>query len=124
MWINVPAALAGSVGALATGWLAERLSRRYPNAIAWLPGYGMILAVPFYVLAFSTDNLWICAIGLCLGGLSKYGYLAAQYTIGQGVVSAQVRAVSTFFDELGASHPQLPAAAVLAANDATAMRRA
>jgi tRNA-dihydrouridine synthase B len=37
---------------------------------------------------------------------------------------AQVRAVSTFFDELGASHPQLPAAAVLAANDATAMRRA
>ncbi|WP_397403332.1 spinster family MFS transporter [Phenylobacterium sp.] len=95
VWINVPAALAGSVGALATGWLAERLSRRYPNAIAWLPGYGMILAVPFYVLAFSTDNLWICAIGLCLGGLSKYGYLAAQYTIGQGVVSAQVRAVST-----------------------------
>jgi hypothetical protein len=55
----------------------------------------MILSVPFYVLAFSTDNLWICAIGLCLGGLSKYGYLAAQYTIGQGVVSAQVRAVST-----------------------------
>src|SRR5678809_294301 len=25
----------------------------------------------------------------------RYGYLAAQYTIGQGVVSAQVRAVST-----------------------------
>lgn len=95
VWINVPAALAGSLGAFATGWLAERLSKKYPNAIAWLPGYGMILAVPFYVLAFSTDNLWICALGLVLGGLSKYGYLAAQYTIGQGVVSAQVRAVST-----------------------------
>ena len=95
VWINVPAALAGSLGALATGYLAERLSRRYPNAIAWLPGFGMILSVPFYVLAFSTDNLWICAVALCVAGFSKYGYLAAQYTIGQGVVSAQVRAVST-----------------------------
>jgi hypothetical protein len=37
---------------------------------------------------------------------------------------AQVRAVSTFFDELGESHPWLPTAAVLAANDATAVRRA
>src|SRR5689334_21023140 len=39
IWINVPAALAGSLGALTCGWLAERLSQRYPNAIAWLPGW-------------------------------------------------------------------------------------
>ncbi len=95
VWINVPAALAGSLGALTTGWLAERLSHRFPSAIAWLPGFGMIISVPFYVLAFSTDNLVVCAVALCIAGFSKYGYLAAQYTIGQGVVSAQVRAVST-----------------------------
>jgi predicted MFS family arabinose efflux permease len=93
--INVPVALAGSAGALLTGWLAERLSTRFPNAIAWLPGYGMILSVPFYILAFTTDTLWICALGLCIGGFTKYSYLPAQYTMGQGVVSAQVRAVST-----------------------------
>ena len=34
---------------------------------------------------------------------------------------AQVRAVSTFFDELAQVHPQLPEAAVPAANDATAV---
>ncbi len=95
VWINVPAALAGSLGALATGWLAERLARRYPSAIAWIPGFGMIVCVPFYLLAFSTHQLWVCAVALCVAGFSKYGYLAAQYTIGQGVVSAQVRAVST-----------------------------
>ena len=95
VWINVPAALAGSLGALATGWLAGRLAHRYPNAIAWIPGFGMILSVPFYLLAFSTGNLVVCAVALCIAGFSKYGYLAAQYTIGQGVVSAQVRAVST-----------------------------
>jgi tRNA-dihydrouridine synthase B len=37
---------------------------------------------------------------------------------------AQVRALSTFFDELAASHPQLPEAATPAANDATAKLRA
>ena len=30
-----------------------------------------------------------------IGGFVKYGYLAAQYTIGQGVVSMRVRAMAT-----------------------------
>jgi MFS family permease len=95
VWINVPAALAGSAGALAAGWLAERLTPRFPNAIAWIPGVGMIASVPFYVLAFTTHQLWLCAVGLSIGGFAKYSYLPAQYTMGQAVVSAQVRALST-----------------------------
>jgi hypothetical protein len=84
-----------SAGALACGWLAERLTPRFPNAIAWLPGVGMIAAVPFYVLAFTTDQLWLCCLGLSVGGFAKYSYLPAQYTMCQGVVSAQVRALAT-----------------------------
>jgi MFS family permease len=95
VWINVPAALAGSAGALACGWLAERLTPRFPNAIAWLPGIGMIASVPFYVLAFTTDRLWLCALGLAVGGFAKYSYLPAQYTMCQAVVGPQVRAVAT-----------------------------
>lgn len=95
LFINVPVGVASAVGTVATGWLAEKLSKRHPNAIAWLAGFGLILSVPFYLWAFTTNNLWACAIGLCIGGAIKYGYLAAQYTIGQGVVTAQVRAVST-----------------------------
>jgi predicted MFS family arabinose efflux permease len=93
--INAPVALSSAVGTLATGWLAEKMASRHPNAIAWLPGIGLTLSVPFYFWAFTTNNLWFCLIGLCVGGAIKYGYLAAQYTIGQGVVTAQVRAVST-----------------------------
>jgi MFS family permease len=95
LMINTPVALSSALGTLATGWLAEKLAAKHPNAIAWLPGIGLTLSVPFYVLAFTTHNLWLCLVGLCVGGCIKYGYLAAQYTIGQGVVSAQVRAVST-----------------------------
>jgi MFS family permease len=95
LMINAPVAAASALGTVGTGWLAERIGQRSPNAIAWLAGAGLILSVPFYFWAFTTDNLWFCLVGLCVGGAVKYGYLAAQYTIGQGVVSAQVRAVST-----------------------------
>ena len=93
--INAPVGIASAVGTLATGWLAERMAAKHPTAIAWLPAVGLTLSVPLYFLAFSTDNLWICLVALCAAGAIKYGYLAAQYTIGQGVVSAQVRATAT-----------------------------
>ena len=93
--VNAPVALASALGTVTTGWLAERLAARHPNAIAWLPGVGLILATPFYYLAFTTDRLGLCLLGLCVGGWIKYGYLAAQYTIGQGVVRPQARAVAT-----------------------------
>lgn len=92
---NVPSAAAASVSVLMTGWLAERMVKRHPNAIAWLPAAGFVLAVPFYMIAFSTDNKWICLVGICIGAGIKYGYLAAQYTIGQGVVGARTRATAT-----------------------------
>ena len=95
LMINVPVAIASSLGTLGTGWLAEKIGPRSPTAIAWLPAAGMTLSVPFYVLAFTTHNLWLCLFGLLAGGGVKYSYLAAQYTIGQGVVSAQTRALST-----------------------------
>lgn len=92
---NVPSAFAASVGVFFTGWLAEKMVRRHPNAIAWLPAAGLILAAPFYVVAFSSDNKWVALAGICAGAGIKYGYLAAQYTIGQGVVSMRARATST-----------------------------
>ena len=93
--VNVPVALAAAAGTLATGWLAEKLRRRSVTAIAWLPGIGLLLSVPFYVTAFSTEHFGICLAGLVIGGAVKYGYVAAQYTISQGVVSAQTRALAT-----------------------------
>jgi hypothetical protein len=66
-----------------------------PNAIAWLPAVGLIACVPFYVVGFSSDNKWVALICICIGAGIKYGYLASQYTIGQGVVGARTRATAT-----------------------------
>ncbi len=93
--VNVPVYAASALGTLLTGWLAQRMYSKYPGAIAWIPGIGLILCVPFYWLAFTTHNFQLALFGLVAGGFIKYGYLAAQYTIGQGVVSARARATAT-----------------------------
>jgi MFS family permease len=95
IWINAPVSLSSAIGTFATGWLATKLYKKYPGAIAWVPAIGLALSIPFYIFAFTTDNLLYAAIGLVIGGFVKYGYLAAQYTIGQGVVSMRVRAMAT-----------------------------
>jgi MFS family permease len=92
---NVPSAFAASIGVLLTGWIAEKVVKTRPNAIAWLPAVGLIACVPFYVVGFSSDDRWVALICICIGAGIKYGYLASQYTIGQGVVGARTRATAT-----------------------------
>ena len=94
IWINTPVALSAALGTFVTGWLATRLYKTHPGAIAWMPALGLALSIPFYVFAFTTENLLFAAIGLIIGGFVKYGYIAAQYTIGQGVVGMRVRAMA------------------------------
>ncbi|GAB1259406.1 spinster family MFS transporter [Aurantivibrio plasticivorans] len=95
IWINTPVALSSAVGTFATGWIATKLYQKHPGAIAWVPAAGLALSIPFYVFAFTTESLFFAAVGLVIGGFVKYGYLAAQYTIGQGVVTMRVRAMAT-----------------------------
>ena len=94
IWINTPVALSAAIGTFVTGWLATRLYKTHPGAIAWVPALGLALSIPFYVFAFTTESLLFAALGLIIGGFVKYGYIAAQYTIGQGVVTMRVRAMA------------------------------
>ena len=48
IWINTPVAFVAASGTFATGWMATRLYKKYPGAIAWVPAIGLALSVPFY----------------------------------------------------------------------------
>ena len=37
IWINTPVALSAAIGTFVTGWLATRLYKTHPGAIAWVP---------------------------------------------------------------------------------------
>ena len=92
--IAAPLGIAASFGAFAAGWLTEKLSGKYPNAVAWVPGWWLILCVPLYWIGFYVDNLTVAFAVLLVGVILHYGYLGAQYTISQGVASARARATA------------------------------
>ncbi|MBN7797415.1 spinster family MFS transporter [Parahaliea mediterranea] len=92
--VAVPLGLAASLGAYAAGYLTERASLRYHNAVAWIPGAGLLLSVPFYLLGLSADGPWTALGFMLVGAVLHYSYLGAQYTICQGVVSTRSRATA------------------------------
>ncbi|MDJ0879446.1 MAG: MFS transporter [Halieaceae bacterium] len=92
--ISVPLGLAASLGAFSAGYLTDRISHRHPNAVALIPGWSLILSVPFYWMGFSVDSIPLALASLLVGNLLHYSYLGAQYTICQGVASTRSRATA------------------------------
>ncbi|PHR19835.1 MAG: MFS transporter [Sphingopyxis sp.] len=92
--IAVPLGLAASFGAFFTGYLTEKMSGRYPNVVAWLPGIMLIMCVPLYWLGLTTGSVPLALTALLFAAVLHYGYLGAQYTICQGVASPQARATA------------------------------
>jgi MFS family permease len=91
---GVPLSIAGAIGTITAGYITERLVRRSVSWVAMLPAIMLVLATPLYLLGFMqrTENLGL-AFGLWAGAsFLHYGYLGAQYTIGQGVVPQSSRA--------------------------------
>lgn len=90
----VPLGLAAAGGTFLSGFLTERLSARFGTAVAWLPGWGLILCVPFYWFGFGSSDTVTAFWLLLVGAILHYSYLGAQYTICQGVVGARSRATA------------------------------
>ncbi|CAE6871605.1 hypothetical protein R69746_08471 [Paraburkholderia aspalathi] len=89
-----PIAVAGSFGTFFCGWLVEKLTVRYFSSVAWLPAIGVIVAVPFYLIAFHSTNLEKARIFWLLAAFFHYFVIGSSYAIGQGVVSSRSRAVA------------------------------
>lgn len=83
-----------AVGVFSSGFLADRMSVRHPNALSWLPAIGMGVSVPLYAFGFLADNLWIAMPPLMAAALLHYFYLGPMYAIAGGVVDSRMRATS------------------------------
>ncbi|NJM51251.1 MAG: MFS transporter [Sphingomonadales bacterium] len=94
MQFLVPLGLAAAGGTFLAGYITEKLSKRYSTAVAWLPGFGLILSMPFYWFGFSSSDAYTAFWFLFIGAILHYSYLGAQYTICQGVVGARSRATA------------------------------
>lgn len=83
-----------AIGVFSSGWLSDRMSRRHPNALSWLPALGMGASVPLYAFGFLTDNLWLAMPPLMIAAMIHYFYLGPMYAVAGGVVDSRMRATS------------------------------
>jgi predicted MFS family arabinose efflux permease len=93
---GVPLSITGAVGTLLAGFAIDALNKRSIRVVALWPAVTMALAAPLYILAFNqpSDRLGLALALWLIAALLHYGYLGAQYTIGQGVVPVSSRASS------------------------------
>lgn len=83
-----------AIGVFLSGYLSDKWAKRYPNSLSWLPAIGMSVSVPFYVLGYWADNLWIALPCLMVAALINYFYLGPMYAISSGVVDSRMRATA------------------------------
>jgi MFS family permease len=86
--------LMAAIGVFTSGYLADRMAKRYPTALAWIPAAGLLASVPLYVFGYSSDNLWIAMPPLMIAAMIHYYYLGPMYAVSGGVVDSRMRATS------------------------------
>jgi predicted MFS family arabinose efflux permease len=92
--IGVVLGVCAAVGTFSSGFLADRISKRHPNALAWLPALGFCIATPLYLLSFVLPNIWIAMPALMVAAVVHYFYLGPMYAVTQGVVAPLMRATA------------------------------
>ncbi|HYG25624.1 MAG TPA: MFS transporter [Caulobacteraceae bacterium] len=86
--------VASAVGTFAAGWIADRIAKKYPNAIAWLPAVGFFIATPAYLAGYTAPTLTLAVPFLVIGALTHYFYLGSMYAITSGIVKPRMRATA------------------------------
>lgn len=83
-----------ALGTFLSGFLADRISKRHPNALAWLPALGLFVATPLYLGAYFMPTLSLAVIPLVIGVIGHYFYLGPMYTVTSQVVQPNMRATA------------------------------
>lgn len=86
--------LMAAIGVFSSGYLADKMSKRHPTALAWLPALGMGLSVPLYAIGYLVDNVWLALPPLMAAAVLHYFYLGPLYAVAGGVVDSRTRATS------------------------------
>jgi MFS family permease len=92
--IGVVLGLCAAIGTFSSGFLADRISKRHPNALSWLPALGFAIATPLYLLSFVLPNIWMAMPALMIAAIAHYFYLGPMYAVTQGIVAPRMRATA------------------------------
>lgn len=91
-WI---AGIAVALGTFLGGFVADRLQGRFPRIVAWLPGVGVMVALPLYLLAFAAPTFNAAYALLMVAPIFHYLYLGPMYAVTQSIVEPRMRATTS-----------------------------
>lgn len=94
LYMGLVSGLAGAVGVLGGGWLAEYLGRRNPKWYALVPAAAMALATPFYFGVFFSSHLGIAFAFLAIPSLLNSVYISPVFASVQMLSRPATRAVA------------------------------
>ncbi|MCA8904758.1 MAG: MFS transporter [Hyphomonas sp.] len=86
--------LMAALGVFLSGYLADRLARRYPTALSWMPALGMGVSVPLYWIGYLSPTIPMMIPPLMAAATLHYFYLGAMYAVATGVADSRTRATS------------------------------
>ncbi len=86
--------LSCALGTLLGGWLADRRGRRNPRWYALVPGIGAAVALPLYVLVYTSTSWTAAAWLLFLPGVFHFMYSGPTFALIQNAMPGPMRATS------------------------------
>ncbi len=93
--LGAPAAVAGFLGVIAGGRIADWLFVRYPAGRLFVVMFGLVAPVPVLWMTYTTDDVTLFYIGAALGQLLAASALGAAAATSQSLVLPRMRGVAT-----------------------------
>lgn len=96
--IGLSAGLAGAIGTLIGGFLADHLAAKWGKRwYAYIPALSFCIASPLYVLAYMQSDWRVSVTLITLGGVAQYGFFSPLYASIYSLVDARMRAAANAF---------------------------
>ena len=90
----VPLGIGAAIGTWLCGFLVQKLTKRHPRVLVWLPAIALALITPAYAAAYNVTNPALIFPFLMIANIGHYFYLTPMYAVGQGVVGSESRATA------------------------------
>lgn len=93
--LGAPAAVAGFVGVIVGGWVADTLNRRLANGRVWMILFGLLAPLPVMWVAYTTKDVAIFYIASFIAQILSASALGGAAATSQALVLPRMRGVAT-----------------------------
>jgi MFS family permease len=92
--LGLVAGISVAIGTFGGGFVSDLLQKRFPTIACWLPGVGLLVALPIYLVSFDAPDFADSFKFLLIAPVFHYLYLGPMYAVTQSIVAPRMRATA------------------------------